>query len=53
MAKFHQISREENTKANSLARATSMDNMVNNQIKVQYILSIDVLKVQQIDREAN
>ena len=53
MAKFYQISREENKKADSLAKATFADDVVGDHIKVQYILSIDVLEVQQIDGVAN
>ena len=52
MAKFLQISREENTKADSLAKETFADDVVDDHIKVQYILSIDVLEIQQIDGEA-
>ena len=39
--------------ADSLARVTSADDLIDDQIKVQYILSIDILEVQQIDGEAN
>ena len=39
--------------ADSLAKVTSVDKLVDNQIKVQYILSIDVPEVHQIDKEAN
>ena len=53
MAKFHQILREENLETDSLAKVESVDELVDNQIKVQYIPSIDVLEVHQIDREAN
>ena len=53
MAKFHQIPREENLETDSLAKVESVDKLVDNQIKVQYILSIDVPEVHQIDREAN
>ena len=52
-AKFHQISREENTEANNLVRVAFADNLINDQIKVQYIPSIDAPEVQQIDGEAN
>lgn len=53
MAKFHKIPREENTEADSLASAAFADNLIDDQIKVQYFLSIDVPEVQQIDREAS
>ena len=39
--------------ADSLAKVTSVDKLVDNQIKVQYILSVDVPEVHQIDKEAN
>ena len=52
-AKFHQIPRNENTEANSLARVALTDDFVDNPTKVQYIPCIDVPEVQQIDREAN
>ena len=39
--------------ANSLAKTASADGIINEQVKVQYIPSIDVPKVQQIDGEAN
>lgn len=52
-AKFHQIPKEENTEANGLAKAASIDQLVDDEIKVQYIRSIDVPNVQQIDGEAN
>ena len=42
-----------NMEADSLARVTSADDLIDDQIKVQYILSIDILEVQQIDGEAN
>ena len=50
---FRQILREENAKADILAKTTSADKIVGDQIKVQYIPSIDVLKVNQIDEVAN
>ena len=53
MAKFHQIPREENTDVDSLAKVASVDDLINNKIKIQYILSIDVPEVQQIDKEVN
>ena len=33
MTKFHQVLREENIEANSLAKATSIDKLVDDQIK--------------------
>ena len=39
--------------ADVLAKAISVDKMVDNQIKVQYILSIYIPEVNQIDRVAN
>ena len=51
--KFHQIPREKNTEANGLAKAASVDELVDNHIKVQYIPSIYVLDVYRIDGEAN
>ena len=53
MAKFHQILKEENMEANNLAKAASADELVDDQIKVQYIPSIELPKVHQIDGEAN
>ena len=53
MAKFHQIPREENLETDSLAKVESVDELVDNQIKVQYIPSIDIPEVQQIDKEVN
>ena len=39
--------------ANSLAKAAFVNEMVGNQIKVQYVPSIDVPKVNQIDGVVN
>jgi len=39
--------------ANILAKKASADELVNDQIKVQYTPSIDVLEVHQIDGESN
>ena len=52
-AKFQQIPREENMKADSLAKTASTDGIINEQVRIQYIPSIDVPEVQQIDGEAN
>ena len=50
-AKFHQIPKEENMEANSLAKAASADIIMNEQVRIQYIPSIDILEVQQIDEK--
>ena len=50
---FHQISREDNVEANVLTKTASADEMVSDQIKVQYIPSIDIPEVHQIDGVAN
>ena len=50
---FQQIPREENTKADILAKTTSLDEAIGDQVKVQYVLSIDVMEVNQIDGVAN
>ena len=39
--------------ADSLAKAASTNDVINEQVRVQYILRIDVPKIQQIDGEAN
>ena len=52
-AQFQQILREENAKADVLAKTVSSDEIVDDQIKFQYIPSIDVPKVNQIDGVAN
>ena len=46
---FQQIPREENTKADVLAKTTSADEIVGDQVKIQYIPSIDMLEVDQVD----
>lgn len=51
--KFHQIPRQENMEADNLARATSTDVIPNEQIKVQYIPSIDIPDIQQKGEDAN
>ena len=50
---FQQIPREENMEADVLAKAASTNEMVGDQIRVQYIPSIEVLEVNQIDKVAN
>ena len=37
--------------ANSLAKAASVDIIMNEQVRIQYIPSIDILEVQQIDEK--
>ncbi|XP_075659035.1 uncharacterized protein LOC142628888 [Castanea sativa] len=50
---FQQIPKEENVEANALAKTASIDEILCDQIKVQYIPSIDVPEVNQIDGKAN
>ena len=50
---FQQIPREENTKADVLAKTASLDETIGDQVKVQYVLSIDIMEVNQIDGVAN
>ena len=50
---FQQIPKEENAEADALAKTTSTDDIVGDQVQVQYIPSIDITKVNQIDRVAN
>ena len=52
-ASFLQISKEENMKANALAKAASIDGSVDEYDEVQYMPSIDLPEVQQIEREEN
>lgn len=49
IAQFQQIPREENTEADVLAKTASSDEMIGDQVKVYYVLSIDILEVNQID----
>ena len=53
LAKFQQILREKYMEVDSLDKAPSANGIINEQVKVQYIPSIDVPQVQQIDEEAN
>ena len=46
---FQQIPREENTKADVLAKTTSTNEIVGDQVKIQYIPCIDMLEVDQVD----
>ena len=50
---FQQIPKEENAKADILAKTALVDQIGGDQIKVQYIPSIDIPKVNQIDGVAN
>ena len=52
-AQFQQILREENAGADVLAKTTSANEIMGDQVKVQYILSIDIPEVNQIDEVAN
>ena len=52
-ASFVQLSIEENMEANGLAKATSAGGAMDNCDRVQYMLSIDILEVQQIGGEEN
>ena len=50
---FQQIPREDNGEADVLAKTASANEIVGDQIKIQYILSIDVLEVNQVDGLTN
>ena len=50
---FIQVPREENMEADALAKATSAERSVDEFDEVQYMPSIDLLKVQQIEGEEN
>ena len=52
-ASFLQVPMEENMEANALAKAASADGSVDEYDKVQYMPSIDLPKVQQIEGEEN
>ena len=52
-ASFLQVSKEENMKANALAKVASTDGSVDEYDEVQYMPSIDLPEVQQIEREEN
>ena len=49
IAQFQQVPREENTEANLLAKTASTDETVDDQVKVQYVPSINVMEMNQID----
>ena len=53
IAQFQQILREKNARADVLGKTTSANKIMGDQVKVQYILSIDIPKVNQIDEVAN
>ena len=53
IAQFQQILREENAEVNTLAKIASMDEIVGDQVKVQYIPSIDIPNLNQIDGVIN
>ena len=44
-AQFQQILREENIEVDIMAKMASSDKMISDQVKVQYIPSIDVMEV--------
>ena len=46
---FQQILREENAEVDVLAKTTSADEIVGDQVKIQYIPSIDMPEVDQVD----
>ena len=52
-ANFLQISREENMEANALAKEALVDESMDEFDEVQYMSSIDLPKVQQIEGEEN
>ncbi|XP_075674882.1 uncharacterized protein LOC142644088 [Castanea sativa] len=52
-ASFLQVPREENMEANALAKTISADGSVDEYDKVQYMPSIDLLEVQQIEEREN
>ena len=52
-AQFQQLPREENIKADVLAKTTSSDETIDEQVKVQYVPSIDIMEVNQIDGVVN
>ena len=52
-ASFLQVPREENMEADALAKATSADRLMDELDEVQYMPSIDLPEVQQIEGEEN
>ena len=53
IAPFQQIPREDNMEVDVLANTTFADEKMSDQIKIQYIPSIDILEVHQIEGESN
>ena len=49
IAQFQQIQKEDNVEAEILSKTASADDIMSDQIKIQYIPSIDVLEVHQRD----
>ena len=52
-ASFLQVPKEENMEADALAKATSTDRLMDELDEVQYMPSIDLPEVQQIEGEEN
>ena len=52
-ANFVKISREENVEADTLVKEASANETTNEFDKIQYIPSIDILEVQQVESRAN
>ena len=52
-AQFQQIPREENKKVDALAKMVSTNEIAGDQVKIQYIPSINILEVNQIDGVTN
>ena len=52
-APFQQIPREDNMEVDILAKTTFADEKMSDQIKIQYIPSIDIPEVHQIEGESN
>ena len=50
---FQQILRKDNMEADDLAKTAFADEMMSDQIKIQYIPSIDILEVHQIEGLSN
>ena len=53
IAQFQQILKEDNVEAEILSKTASADEIMSDQIKIQYIPGIDVLEVHQIDKVFN
>ena len=50
---FIQVPREENMEVDCLSRVASTDGIMDEEVEIRYILSVDILEVQQVDGEAN